>query len=669
LTLRFPGNATSLGFDCTDLGANGATLVVTDAAGNSTNCNLTITVVDNIRPTFACPGPQTIAKNANCIATLPNFVTQLGLVASDNCTPSGSIVWTQNPVPGTIYGAGVTTTTVTLTATDGSGNVSTPVCNITVNFVDNTPPDITCPATVNAVTGPGNTNCNVAVAYLLPTATDNCQGPGFPGAVPVTLVSGPVSGGQFFVGTTPVTYRAVDAAGNSSTCTFNVVVTDNTVPTVVCVANQNVNAGIGCVYTYNLGNAWNPQAFDNCLLSMTPFTWTINGGIPFVANNLNGRTFPLGVNTVSVTATDASGNVSVACSFTVTVVDAAVPALTNCPSSFTVTTAAPNGLSGCRANVTIPAPTVTGNCTTVQEWFITSITSGTPNSSGVGAFPTSYPMNVGITQVQFRVSDANGNSATCTYNVTVNNVVAGAISGTATASQNAATTSTITFTGSGGTANYCFTYDISVNGGPFGAPQVVCTTGGQNVVTVAQSNAVVGTYQYRLLSVTDASGCNGTITAPNNATVTVVVGTPDLTSSQFFTTTQVSPGGFIDEVIVIRNVGSAPTSGPISFSVTNYTPITGLTVTQRAAGQQATIGIDTYTASAGWTFSAGTVTSNVVIPPGGSQTIILRISRGTGGSAGANGSVTQTTTIAPGTGGGESPTTNNTISNTLLKTN
>jgi hypothetical protein len=105
------------------------------------------------------------------------------------------------------------------------------------------------------------------------------------------------------------------------------------------------------------------------------------------------------------------------------------------------------------------------------------------------------------------------------------------------------------------------------------------------------------------------------------------------------------------------------------FNITNYTPLSGLTVTSNPAGS-VTIGIDTYTLdNANWTYSAGQFTSNagVVIPAGGSRNIGIRITRGTGGSAGANGTVTQTTTITAGTGGGETPTTNNSISNTLLK--
>ena len=189
------------------------------------------------------------------------------------------------------------------------------------------------------------------------------------------------------------------------------------------------------------------------------------------------------------------------------------------------------------------------------------------------------------------------------------------------------------------------------------------------MVTVAQYNAVMGTYTYRLLTVTDANGCVGVVTSPNTATVTVVPGRPDLTNSQFFTTTQIATGGVIDEVVVLRNVGTAPTSGQISFTVSNYAPITGLTLTPIAGGTHVTVGLDTYTISNGWTFTpaTGTFTSTNMIPAGGSNNIGIRITRGTPPNQGANGAVTQTTTIAGGTGGGEAPTTNNTISNTILK--
>ena len=184
-------------------------------------------------------------------------------------------------------------------------------------------------------------------------------------------------------------------------------------------------------------------------------------------------------------------------------------------------------------------------------------------------------------------------------------------------------------------------------------------TGSSGPVSITLASSLSAT-----ATTADADGSN-----QSASTFIEVLGAPDLTSSQFFTTTQATAGSTIDEVIVIRNVGSGPTSGPIVFNVTNYSPLSGLTVTSNAS-PSVVIGPDTYVLdNANWTYSAGQFTSNgsVVIPAGGSRNIGLRITRGTGGSAGANGSVTQTTTIQPLTGGGEQPTTNNSISNTLLK--
>ena len=157
----------------------------------------------------------------------------------------------------------------------------------------------------------------------------------------------------------------------------------------------------------------------------------------------------------------------------------------------------------------------------------------------------------------------------------------------------------------------------------------------------------------------------------SSGTFVNVVGAPDLTSSQFFSQLQIAPGQVIDEVIAIRNVGTGATSAPIVFGITNYTALTGLTVTSNPAAS-VTIGIDNYTLdNANWTFNSitGQFTSNVgvVIPAGGTRNIGIRITRGTNPNQGANGTVTQTTSIVNGTGGGETPTSNNSISNSILK--
>jgi Concanavalin A-like lectin/glucanases superfamily len=157
----------------------------------------------------------------------------------------------------------------------------------------------------------------------------------------------------------------------------------------------------------------------------------------------------------------------------------------------------------------------------------------------------------------------------------------------------------------------------------------------------------------------------------SNAVNFTVTGIQDLTNSQFFTTTQIAAGGIVDEVIAIRNVGSAPTSAQIEFTVTNYSLLTGLTVSQNL-NPTVTIGFTNYILdNANWTFNpaTGIFSSNtgIVMPPGTTRYIGVRITRAASPGQGANGSVTHTITITNGTGGGEIQVSNNSISNTLLK--
>ncbi|HQA74725.1 PKD domain-containing protein, partial [Flavobacterium sp.] len=89
------------------------------------------------------------------------------------------------------------------------------------------------------------------------------------------------------------------------------------------------------------------------------------------------------------------------------------------------------------------------------------------------------------------------------------------ISGTTTVCQNAASP-TITFTGSGGTAPYTFTYTVSGTAGN----QTILTTSG-NSVTISAPTNVVGSFTYSLVSVKD--GTNTTQNQSGTAIITVVV--------------------------------------------------------------------------------------------------------------------------------------------------
>jgi hypothetical protein len=80
-----------------------------------------------------------------------------------------------------------------------------------VNDVE--PPVLTCPADIVQDLPPGVPS--EPVAFGDPGVTDNCPNPGAPSCVPP-------SGSIFTVGTTPVACTALDAAGNTGSCSFDV---------------------------------------------------------------------------------------------------------------------------------------------------------------------------------------------------------------------------------------------------------------------------------------------------------------------------------------------------------------------------------------------------------------------------------------------------------------
>ena len=130
-----------------------------------------------------------------------------------------ALTLTSTKNPGTVFGVG--TTVVTYTATDAVGNTST--CSFNVLVRDVTSPVISgCPSniTVNA-----NASCQATVSWTVPTVSENCGGG-------LTLTTTKNPGTVFGLGTTVVTYTATDAAGNSSTCSFNVIVQDNSNPVI-----------------------------------------------------------------------------------------------------------------------------------------------------------------------------------------------------------------------------------------------------------------------------------------------------------------------------------------------------------------------------------------------------------------------------------------------------
>jgi subtilisin-like proprotein convertase family protein len=199
------------------------------------------------------------------------------------------------------------------------------------------------------------------------------------GPNPLTQIAGLASGSTFPVGTTTNTYRVTDVAGNTATCSFNVTVNDNQAPAITCPGSITVSTPIGsCVATVN----YTVTSSDNC----PGVTQALISGLA------SGSAFPLGVNTVTWRATDASGNTST-CSFTVTVNDGQLPVITAQPANRTA-------CSGSNATFSVTAT----NVLTYQWQAFNSSTSTWGNIAGANASTyTVNGVNVGMNTNSFRV--------------------------------------------------------------------------------------------------------------------------------------------------------------------------------------------------------------------------------------------------------------------------
>jgi len=147
----------------------------------------------------------------------------------------------------------------------------------------NRPPVAQCQLLVKVA----GTNCTATA-----TANEVDNGSLDPDADPITLALDPP--GPYALGSNIVALVVVDSNGLTNLCVTTIVVTDNTPPTVTCLAEVIAQAGTGeteAVATFDP-----PVASDNC------------GIASVVAVPPSGSLFPLGTNSVTWTATDTSGN-------------------------------------------------------------------------------------------------------------------------------------------------------------------------------------------------------------------------------------------------------------------------------------------------------------------------------------------------------------------------
>ncbi|MCB9283440.1 MAG: HYR domain-containing protein [Lewinellaceae bacterium] len=358
-----------------------------DVNDNTNTCNANVTVVDDTAPMAVCPASiPDVVLDANGNATLPANIGDGS--STDNCSA------TETSPALSFSCADLGVQTVTLTATDPSGNTNTAPCSF--NVVDNQTPTLICPPNILAENDPGSCTA-FGITGLSPTYSDNCsvdltyeleitpQETGV--SYSIFGNNSPLGSANIPVGTATLTYTLIDASGNSATCSTSIEVVDAEAPTIICpnnIVTVNDPGQCGAMVSFDI------EYFDNCALGSDP--------LELVAGQASGTFFPVGVVENTFAVTDFAGNATL-CTFPVTVQD----------------TEAPNAL--CQSYTT--QLNFNGE-TSITAANVDGGSSDNCDIQSMSVSPNSFDeTNLGANTVTLTVTDIHGNSSSCSTTVTV----------------------------------------------------------------------------------------------------------------------------------------------------------------------------------------------------------------------------------------------------------
>ncbi len=202
------GSVFPLGTTKVDVGAY-------DSAGNMAFATFGITVRDTTPPGLSAPADITAEATSAAGAAVSYTASATDLV-------DGSTAVSGSPASGSTFALGMTT--VALSSSDTRGNASSASFKVTVQ--DTIAPALVAPANqvLEATSAAG------ATATFAATATD---------AVGVTSITySAASGSTFPLGVTTVNVMARDAAGNTSSGSFTVMVQDTTAPAITSLGTN-----------------------------------------------------------------------------------------------------------------------------------------------------------------------------------------------------------------------------------------------------------------------------------------------------------------------------------------------------------------------------------------------------------------------------------------------
>ena len=272
------------------VGTTTVTCNATDSRKNTSKTSFAVTVKDRTAPALTLPASVDYEATSSA-----------GALVLFNATASDGVDGKLTPVcdPGSGRTFSIGSHMISCTAQDKAGNAKTE--RFTFRVVDTKGP---------AIGLPGNLTAKAIVAGGAVVAFDISANDVVDGKVAPTCNWN--SGSTFPIGTTVVTCRATDKAGNLATEAFKVSVTDDVGPLVNTPTDQTAEAtgpsGANVSFVANASDV-------------------VDGLLAAVCNPASGSAFALGVNTVTCTANDKANNMA-SKAFKINVVDTTKPVIT-----------------------------------------------------------------------------------------------------------------------------------------------------------------------------------------------------------------------------------------------------------------------------------------------------------------------------------------------------
>ncbi|MCJ8290742.1 MAG: HYR domain-containing protein [Crocinitomicaceae bacterium] len=477
-------------------------------------------------------------------------------------------------------------------------------------FIVNNNADVTaplianCPTDISVVT-PTN-SCDATANWSAPSVTDNCPN--------VSVTASHNSGDVFPIGTTTVTYTATDASGNSSVCSFDVIVSAH--PLIALLTPHVYNGGVNIrCYGQNSGRV-TCGVTGGC----APYTYAWSAGIPVLGGTLS---VGLYAGSVSVTVTDANGS-SVTGTVNLTqnpplqsiatwspilcyggssivTVNAAggtfpysgLTTYTVFPGTYMYTVADANGCRN-KDTITVTQPDILDVTATPTAILCYGDSADVTVAATGGTLP--YTGTGVVSEVAgvytYVVTDANGCTENTTLGINQPAQLTAGISATPILCNGGTSQVTVSvvsgtepyagtgvFTEVAGTYTY-IVYDYNLCSDTISititeptllvataTSTVITCNGGTSTITVSGAGGTpiymgegtytvtAGTYTY---TVTDANGCTADVT------ITIMEPTPVVASA---TSTPIITNGGMSDITVVATGGTAPYSGIGTFSV------------------------------------------------------------------------------------------------------